>query len=166
MRLWEKLPCRQVVVALALCFVAALVWWFTTKPVLFHSHILATADDRLCSEYNGKGTGLPILNPFRSRRPERIADVFLRAASSAECLPSWNEKLCKYITERRPLPAGAWRLVNRWDSAKTILLYYKLESHEQTRGKACVIAEIELQRTGGTWEIRTFGLTPAHFCPG
>jgi hypothetical protein len=165
MRFYEKLPYRRLAVSLASCAMAALVWWLATKPVLFHSHILATEDDRLCNEYNSHGTGVPILNPFRSRRTERMADALLRAASSAECLSDWDEKMCMFV-KKHPLPAGTWRLVNRWDSATTIGLFYRLEPQERAERKRCVIAEVELRRTGATWRISSFGLTPAHFCPG
>src|SRR5580700_7813658 len=47
------------------------------SPVLFHIHILSKSDYRSCGGYNEEGTGVTVLNPFRSRVPEQRADAFL-----------------------------------------------------------------------------------------
>jgi len=153
----------RLAVLLVLCALAIVAWRLASKPVLFHSRILATADDRSCGEYNQEGTGIPILNPLRSRSPERAAEVFLRAASKARCLSGWDERLCAFIT-RHPIPASAWRLVNRWDSGKESVLFYRLESQELAKRKrnGCLIAHVKLQRTDTTWKITGYGVTPGH----
>jgi len=170
MKLDNKWPYSKLTVFLALGVVGVLVvplaWHFATAPVLFHSHILATKEDRRCAEYNGHGTGLPILNPFRSRCPERVADIFLRAWSSAHCLADWDEAMCK-ATRNRRYPGGTWRLVNRRDSDTAILLIYKIESAEQAKHGWCLIINLDLRRTGANWRVFGFG-SGGHcqLCPG
>jgi hypothetical protein len=95
-----------------------------------------------------------------------MADALLHAASNGKCLPDWNERICKHVTTQ--FPRGAWRLVNRWDSHKTILLFYRLESPEPAWRRGCIIADVALERTGKTWRVRNFGFTPGpcHLCPG
>lgn len=39
------------------------------------------ADYRSCGAYNEEGTGVILLNPFRLRGPENVADTLLQAAS-------------------------------------------------------------------------------------
>src|SRR6266496_4200541 len=99
MRLRQK-QIQRGLAALALCAAAFLVWALATKPVLLHTHVLGRADDRSCDTYNEAGTGIAILNPFRSRLPEETANVFMRAASKAKCSPGLSEALCGFVTKR------------------------------------------------------------------
>jgi hypothetical protein len=156
MRLSEDLPYGRLAVLFVFCALVVLVWEFASKPVLLHTHILAGADDKLCGSYNEPGTA--IMNPFRSRLPERIADVFLRAALNARCLPGLSEGLCQFVTQH-PLPASQWRLVNRWDSAKEIKLFYRLNSQELARRNGCMMAHVDLEQTGATWTVCGYGFT-------
>ena len=64
------------------------VLWWGLKPVLLEV-----------------GTRFTILNPLRSRSPERTANLFLRAASAGTCLPEMSEVLCGFV-RRGPLPAN------------------------------------------------------------
>jgi hypothetical protein len=50
------------------------------NPVLLHTHILTKDEYTSCGGYYEEVTGITLLNPFRSRAPERIADGFLRLA--------------------------------------------------------------------------------------
>lgn len=161
----NKLPYRRAAVLLALCALALLVWWFSSGPVLLHTHVLATADDQACGASGfvlEAGTGTTVLNPFRSRAPERTADVFLRAASNGECAPGVGERLCRYVRERR-FPGLEWRLVNRWewDSVRHIRLFYRLsgKSQELEKHNGCVIGNVDLALTGETWKISAYGAT-------
>jgi hypothetical protein len=159
-RLPGSMPYRRMALLLGLCALAGLIWGFASKPVLLHTHLLTKADYQSCGAYNEQGTGITVLNPFRSRIPERTADVFLRAASSGKCVPNLSEAHCKFVTER-PLPATEWRLVNRWDSAKGVKLFYRLSGEWQKRGKnnGCVIAEVDLEFTGANWRVSGHGVS-------
>jgi hypothetical protein len=144
MRLLKTWHYRRLVVLLALCALAVFVWVFAANPVLLEV-----------------GTRFAILNPFRSRAPERTADVFLLAASRGKCSPDLSEDLCKFVT-KRPLPATEWRLVNRWDSARDIKLFYRLRGEWDERGPndRCLIAEVYVKRTGATWNTFGYGVQP------
>jgi len=74
-----------------------------SKPVLLHTHIFSGVDYRSCGGYNDEGTGVTILNPFRSRAAEHKADEFLRAARNGRCLPEMNENWCSSMAK---YPAG------------------------------------------------------------
>ena len=151
-----KLGHRKLAVLFSLGVLAALLWALASGPVLFRSRTLATAEHRSCWEYDG--TGLLILNPFRSRAAERLADQFLRAASNAKCLPGWSEWECRAVV-RHPMPAIAWRLVNRLDSPRGTTLFYALEPRDAARRSAHRrwVATIELRHSGGSWKIFGFG---------
>jgi hypothetical protein len=163
MTLRERLPYRKLALLLALAAFMVLVWWLASRPILFHSRFLATAEDRSCRDYTEGEAGIPILNPLRSRSPERAADAFLRAASNGTCLPDWSERECKYVAEHQ-IPAQSWRLVNRWDTARHVLLVYQLYAREPTKRtrSGCSLFYVELQRTGATWEISAFGSGGLH----
>jgi len=130
---------------------------FVTKPVLVHTHLFRNRDSRSCGGYNGEGTGTTILNPFRSRGPERMADAFLRAASKGICLPELDEEFCAFVT-KRPVPATQWQLVNRSDSRAASRLFFRLEGPWQQKGKnGCVIAEVHLEWNGAAWKPVGYG---------
>jgi len=151
-----KVQYFRLLMLLALSAMALITWGFASKPVLPHTHILTKDDRQECGAYNQEGTGVTILNPFRSRAPERIADRFLRAASNADCSPDLNEEFCKFV-RKRPLPAKGWRLVYRRDFPNDVRLYFRLRGQWQQPGAdPCWIAEVHLRRFGATW--RTFGL--------
>lgn len=156
----------QSAALVGVCAIAVAAWWLRTKPVLFHSHLFATAEDRSCGDYNVSGTGVPVLNPLRSRYPERIAEAFLQAALSGKCLPEWKAGTCEFLRMHRPAQARAWRLVDRCESPADILLYYRLELMERAEPKHCFSAHVHLQRVGTTWEIAGFGFGGHNLCPG
>ncbi len=159
MNLREKLPYRILAPLLVLSALAVLVWWLASRPVLFHSRLLATAEDRACGDYSNGETGVPVLNPFRSRAPERAADALLRAVSKGQCLPDWNERTCRFVTQH-PLPFQSWRPVDRYDSGGYVMVIYGLYSQEQAkRGRnGCWAFSVQLQRTGASWKVSRFGL--------
>lgn len=149
-------------VALAAAFGAAgLLWLFATRPVILHTHIIATADEQRCGEYNEAATGITVLSPFRSRAPERYADSLLRAVSMGQCTADMNEKFCEYVRTRR-FPAADWRLVNRWewDGERRMRLFYKLngDSPEFARHGGCAIGLVDLRRTGAGWTAVGYGV--------
>jgi len=140
----KKFPARSLVVVFALGVLAVLVLGMASKPVLLEV-----------------GTRTAILNPLRSRAPERTAEAFLSAASNAECSPDLSEDLCRFV-KKRPLSAREWRLVNRQDSAKDIKLYYRLGGDLDDRRKSgtCVIAQVHVERDGATWRTYGYGVQP------
>jgi hypothetical protein len=146
---------------------AVLMWAVASKPVLLHTHILARTDDQSCGTYNQEGTGTAMWNPFRSRLPERTGDIFLRAVSKAECSPGLSAGLCRFVTER-PLPASEWWLVNRveWNSGRDIRLFYRLRGVSQEivrKYNGCAIAHVDLARSGATWRVSGYGVTPGPY---
>lgn len=154
MRLAKKLFYRSLLVLVGLCAGAVLVWRCATSPVLLHTHVLAKTDNQSCGPFNQIATGFTILNPFRSRAPERTADVFLRAASNGKCAPGLSEAACNFITTHPlVLPGTEWRLVYRWDSAERIDLFYR---QERPRLDACRIFTVSLKRIGAGWEVFGF----------
>ena len=161
MRPYKKFPFGRLTLLFSLCVLGPLAWMLASKPVLFHSHLLSTADDRSCGEYQDKEPGIPILNPLRPRSPERFADEFLRAASKGECLPGLSEGMCRFVTRER-LPASAWRLVDRVDIAKAVYLFYRLESPELERRRryGCLMAQVKLEQLADTWKISGYGYEP------
>ena len=155
---------RSLAMLLALVAAAILMWRLASTPVLLHTHILAKTSDQPCGTDLEEWTGTTILNPFRSRLPERTADIFLRAASKAECSPALSEELCRFVTERPPLPASEWRLVYRseWHSSRDIRLFYRLRGLSQEIRRhysGCANAHVDLARNGDTWRISGYGIT-------
>jgi hypothetical protein len=138
---------------LALCALTVSLWW-ASKPVLLHTHLLTKADYRSCGAYNEEGTGVTILNPLRSRVAERAADSFLLAASNGRCSPETSEGLCKAVT-KRPLPGTDWNLVYRRNLGSDVDVFYRLRRTSQE----CVIAEVKLKQTGGSWKIFGYGVS-------
>jgi len=159
MKLRGKLAYRTLARLLAVCALAFIVWWLSSRPVLFRSRFMATAEDRLCRDYAGEEVRSAVLNPFRSRSPERVADAFLRAVSNARCLPGWNERTCTYVIQH-PVPAQSWRVADRYDSDEYVMLIYWL--NVRTPGKrevrGCWPFSVQLHRTGVTWRVSSFGL--------
>ncbi len=158
MKLFKNAPFRRAAQLLTLGALALLVWWLASRPVLFHSRFLAAAEDRSCRDYGGGETGIPVLNPFRSRSPERAADAVLKALSKGACPPDWSQATCALV-RRHPITAQSWRVVNRADYPRGVLLVYRLYSQEQARriGDGCSLLSFELLRTGTTWEVSKFG---------
>lgn len=145
---------RRLAVAAIVCATAVVVWWFASTPVLLHTHILTKPDYRSWGAYNEEGTGVTILNPFRSRVAERVAEAFLRDASSGECSPEMSEGLCGAV-KRRPLPAADWRLVYRRNIGNDIYVFYRLRQASQQ----CVMAMVRLKQNGASWKISAYGLS-------
>jgi hypothetical protein len=149
---------RRFAIALGVTALAGITWRFTSGPVLLHTHAFEKVDYRSCGAYNDEGVGLTILNPFRSRAPERTADTFLRATSQAKCLPDINDEMCKFVI-KRPLPATEWRLVYRRDFGKGTWLYYRLNREAQKAYRPCAVAEVHLERTATSWNPTGYGLS-------
>jgi len=143
---------RRLAAALVVCAMAVVVWWFASKPVLLHTHLLTKADFRSCGAYNEEGTGVTILNPFRSRIAEGVADAFLRAASTGTCTPDTNEVLCGSMEGRR-LPGTEWRLVNQWNIGNRTRLFYQLGRQQE-----CVIVGVSLEKAGTHWTVSGYGI--------
>ena len=99
----------RLTLLLTLGILAYCVFLIASKPVLLHTHIFSGVDYRSCGGYNDEGTGVTILNPFRSRGAEHKADEFLRAAHKGRCLAEMNENWCSSIA-KHPLPASKWHL--------------------------------------------------------
>jgi len=135
---------KLLLALLAVCALAVILLILASGPVLLEV-----------------GSEISILNPFRSRTPERTADTFLGAAANGACAPEASEALCSFI-KKHPLPAAEWRLVNRRDSTKEIRLFYRLEGKQVRPNKndRCLIAEVRLQQSGETWEISGYGVQP------
>jgi len=152
---FHKRPYRRILVPLLALFACAVfVWQLGSRPVLFHSRLLATAADRSCGDYPNGGAGTPILNPFRSSAPERVADAFLRAASSAQCLPELGERTCKFLAQH-PFQAHSWRPVDRYDSGEYVMVIYA--AYFQRGRNGCSLFSVQLRRNGATWKVSGFG---------
>jgi hypothetical protein len=124
-------------------------------PVLLHTHMLTKADYRSCGAFNEEGTGVILLNPFRFRAPEHVADTFLREASQGRCSSETTVPLCNTL-KTHPLPSAEWRLVNRQDlPGHAVKLFYR-DSKNQT---ACVMAMVHLAKTGVIWQVAAYGIS-------
>jgi hypothetical protein len=155
---------RSLAILLASGAATVLMWRLASEPVLLHTHILVKTEDQQCGTDLEEWTGTTILNPFRSRLPERIANEFLRAVSKAECSPGLSVELCRFVTERPALPASEWRLVYRseWHSSRDIRLFYRLRGVSQEIAghySGCASAHVDLARTGSTWKVSGYGVT-------
>jgi hypothetical protein len=115
----------RLTLLLILGILSCCVWIIASNPVLLHTHIFAKADYRSCGGYNDEGTGVTILNPFRSRAAEHKADEFLRAARNGQCLPEMNENWCSSMA-KYPLPASEWRLAYARARTNHLDLFYRL----------------------------------------
>jgi hypothetical protein len=136
---------RKVLISLifAICVVGLLLW-FAAKPVLLEL-----------------GHDVSVLNPFRSRTPERVADAFLRAASIGTCSPDLSEKLSDFV-RKRPLPATDWTLVNRLEFPTETRLYYRLSGPriKAVKNGRCLIAEVYVQGNGESRKNSGYGVEP------
>src|ERR1041385_6335 len=77
---------RRLLIAVVLCGAVA-IWLLASGPVLLRMPFLRLAHRSQCmypEEYWG---GTVIMNPVRSRAPERSAESFLGARSRGECPP-------------------------------------------------------------------------------
>src|ERR1051326_308825 len=148
-----------------ICVFASLVWMIVSGPVLLHTNALSKTNIDECGEYNEQATGLTVLNPLRSRFQERLADGFLKAASKGECSPNINAELFRFVTARHTLPARKWDLMNRRDDGGHTTLFYRLKdlSKKFTTYQRCTIAQVDIERTGTTWNVVGFGITPGPY---
>jgi hypothetical protein len=151
---------RHAFVLVAACALTALVLWVASKPVLLHTHILTTPDYRSCGAYNEEGTGVTLLNPLRSRGPERVADRFMRALSKGMCAPEVGDKLCTFL-KQHPLSSSEWRLANRTEFGRDTHIFYRLglETKSVAETKECIMAKVTLTSTGAGWEISGYGVS-------
>ncbi len=78
-----------------------------------------------CGDYHAKVTGLTILNPFRDRSPEIIANDFLADLRANKC--SASQKLCGYALPEHRI--SDWRLVGREDTRGLVALFFKLTKY-------------------------------------
>jgi hypothetical protein len=154
----RKISRLTLLVTLAILAYCVLV--IASRPVLLHTHIFTRADYRSCGGYNDEGTGITILNPFRSRAAEHKADEFLRAARSGQCLPEMDENWCSSVT-KHPLPASEWRLAYARARTNHVDLFYRLRkiSPAQTHTTDCVIAMVALEQDGANWKILRYGIS-------
>jgi hypothetical protein len=124
-------------------------------PVLVHTHMLNKPDYRSCGAFNEEGTGVILLNPFRLRAPEHVADTFLRAAARGGCSSETTVALCKTL-KTHPLPSTEWRLVNRQDlPGHAVKLFYR-DSKNQT---ACLMAMVHVAKAGVIWQVSGYGFS-------
>jgi hypothetical protein len=145
MRPSGKAVYRLLAVLFVLCSLAALVWMRATGPVLFHMHMWSKTEP--CGAYAEVVTGITVLNPFRSRAPEHVADEFLRDAAKGICSPGLDERICKFMATH-PLGVVRRRLVYRWDSgARTELVY------RQKPPAICRVLVVSLERIGVAWRV-------------
>jgi hypothetical protein len=143
--------------ALGISILALLAWMLAAGPVLIPSRFSMKEYGDIQALDCRKGVGIFVLNPFRSRAPEQEADVFLRAASKDQCAPGVSSALCAFV-HKRPLPGRTWKLVDRWEHARQITLFYIITSDSEGRPRSgCMIAQVELKRTGRVWEVVGFG---------
>lgn len=105
-------------------------------------------------------SGITVLNPLRSREPERVANAFLSALSKAKCPPDMNERACMLVMNN-PLSPREQRLVYRRDSAGEVVLFYRLLLEEWKR-KVRSTYQIELRRSGATWNVYGFSRVAVH----
>lgn len=141
--------------AFGVCILVVLGWSVIAGPVLLHTRVFAE-NDQWCGVFTEQVTGFTVLNPLRSRVPERAAEAFLRAASQGKCLPEWNERTCNYIVTKRPVRAREWRLVYRFDfnsGQSSDLLYEQLHPTPAS----CRPIVVSLKQVGGVWTFA--GLT-------
>ena len=146
-----RMPIIQALVtSVALFCFAVVVWALASGPVLFHARMFETDDDRSCGRSPGAEMGAAVMNPLRSRSPERLADEFLMAASRGTCLPAWSERTCELVRQH-PIHAKAWRLANRLDTTDKVVLFYGL----RPPGPACYV--VTLDRSGTVWTVSGWG---------
>jgi hypothetical protein len=150
----------KTLLAVVLVFVITGVLFLMFSPVLVHTHRFTSPDYRSCGAYNEEGTGITVLNPFRSRTPERTGDDFLRAASAGSCPAAASAKLCSFL-KTHPWPdLPKWRLVYRRDSSEDVTLFYRIGRHSQeTMGTGCVIAMVDVKTAGAAWQVSGYGIS-------
>lgn len=95
-------------------------------------------DYRSCGAYNEEGTGITILNAFRSRVAEKVADAFLSKPAI-----------------HRPFPGTKWHLVYTRDFATKAYFFYRLGGVSQQ----CVMVEVRLKQNGSDWKVSGYGVS-------
>jgi hypothetical protein len=90
-----------------------------------------------------------------------VLRVEARSPSNGTCSAGITEALCKFV-KRRPLPATQWRLGNRRDSGNDIWLFYKLSGKgvKPPSGDRCLMAAVQLERTGVAWNASGYLIMP------
>ena len=145
--------------AVVLVVVAAGVLFLVFSPVIIHTHKFTPPDYLSCGAYNEEGTGITVLNPFRTRTPERAGDDLLRAAFVGSCPPTAIPQMCSTL-KARPLPGiPKWRLVYRRDSSGDVTLFYRIGQHSQETGTGCVMAMVHLKAADAAWQVTGYGVS-------
>ena len=142
-----------IVVSLGVAFGT---WLLLSKPVLLHTHRFALRDYRPCGGYNEQGTGITLLNPFRSREAEHVADRVFRRLANAECPTEMSADYCKSIALRNLAPRK-WKIVYRTDSVNDIDLFFSWPPQRAPTG--CRIIEMLLTRRDTNWKVLRYGVS-------
>jgi hypothetical protein len=134
--------------------IGVIVLYRFTQPVLFH-----IPGDCVCSDYSDRVDGFTILNPIRSRTPERIADDFLADLRDGRASSYATPQLVSEVRSRSEGPRHLkWSLRYREDFGSKVLLYYGLDD----TGTADLPLEyggegmIEVDRINGVWKADRF----------
>lgn len=154
-------------IVFVICATVVLFLRRNSTPVLVHIESLRRTDVELCGDYNKVATGTTILNPFRSRLQEHLAEEFLQAVSVGRCSSATSDQLCEYVKEGHTIPTTNWRLVTRLDDAGTVILLYRLKGNSEilTTHGGCAVARVEAKQNSDVWKIVGFGVTYGPFRP-
>jgi hypothetical protein len=144
----------QVGVLKVIAFIFALILgiiaylYFTRSSPVVYSHKLGGDP---VNEPN-----FSILNPFRDRAPEQVADKFLTLLSNGQCeqavsvlsyTPEKRQDVCQRETQ---YSLSSWRLVNRKEEARQIKMFYWCwHKKSDTHGQLWVT----LEKQGEQWQI-------------
>ena len=97
-----------------------------------------------------------IFNPFRDRRPERVAEAFLEKLKEGRCREAvdvplltrdYKEEVCE---KENKSPLLSWQFKNRSDGAK-VRMYYLAhrKTYQDYQGQLWIIVE----NRGGEWQV-------------
>jgi hypothetical protein len=129
---------------------AAAVWILRSGPILLHFRFPVPAQAPRCIDGEEYWGGTVVMNPARSRAPERSAQAFLLARSRGECPPGMSSYLCN----KYPFPVAEWRLLYRQDTAREVDLYYRVRPRGGPWG--CGVIKLQMRRVSGIWQFGTF----------
>jgi hypothetical protein len=100
---------------------------------------------------------LTLLNPFRDRGPERVADAYLRRLSTGELAEArrYFGANREAIEVREPqYPPLNWKIANRADESGHVTLTYTITRGGGYRGASTAI--VVAARHAGQWRIATY----------
>ena len=147
---------RALLIALVLAAAVSGATLILSKPVLLHTHRFMRRDYRPCGGYNEQGTGITVLNPFRSREVEHVADAIFYRLAKADCPAEMSANDCKNIALRNLAPKK-WKIAYRMDSGNDVDLFYSWP----TEGVAtdCRIVEMLMTQQGKNWRVTRYGVS-------